>query len=80
MRTSGLVVEEAVSPGSKSARRAILLRTKRRDYVLRRLGANPFEPGDLRTFVGARVRVEGTLAGTTLLATSITKVDEAEEA
>ena len=47
MEYSGRVTRKPVAGGSKSARQAVVLATDAGDYILRRLGGNPFQDPEL---------------------------------
>jgi len=64
-RFEGVVRRKPFAEGSKSERTAIFLVTPRREYVLRRQGANPFSDPTLEGLVGKRVSLVGTLHGYT---------------
>lgn len=66
----GAVVKKPFGVGSKSERAAVMLATAQGEYVLRRLGANPFHDPDLEKLVGKVIACEGTLHGYTLLMSS----------
>lgn len=58
--------------GSKSERDAVVLSTSEGDFVLRRMGGNPFHDPDLEQMVGQTVQSDGELApGSTFLARQI---------
>ncbi len=68
----GQVVRRTVAKGSKSERMAVMLVTADGDFVLRRMGGNPFHDPDLEKMVGKTVRSEGEVApGYTFLARNI---------
>jgi hypothetical protein len=62
----GTLIEERLSPGSKSERMGVLLHTDAGDYLLRRIGANAFRDEVLRTLLGSVVEVMGFLKGSTI--------------
>jgi hypothetical protein len=67
-RLSGQVERERVSPGSKSDRVAVVLRTDDGSrYVLRRMGGNPFRDEVLEGLVGKSIAGTGFLTGTTFI-------------
>lgn len=68
----GVVFRQTVGRGSKSERDAVKLRTPEGEYVLRRMGANPFEDPALDDLVGKRVRCTGVVHGSTFLMTNWT--------
>lgn len=64
---TGEVIRKHVSPGSKSEREAVVLRTDVEELVLRRGRGNPFRDEVLEALVGDRITCEGQRRGTTLL-------------
>ncbi len=71
----GVVVCERVGAGSKSERKAVLLKTDAARLVLRRAGANAYSDPELQRLVGKTVLVSGHLvAGNTLIADRIEPV------
>jgi hypothetical protein len=68
MRLEGTVVRKPFAVGSKSEREAVMLVTAEgREYVLRRLGGNPFHDEELEALVGKRIACEGMLHGYTFI-------------
>jgi hypothetical protein len=67
MQLRGKVVRKPVGSGSKSERAAVVLVTPDTEYVLRRVGGNPFADPELDRLVGAQIRATGTLHGYTFL-------------
>ena len=67
MEISGRVIKEVVAKGSKSERPAVILDTGKKRYVLRRIGANPFEDATLDKLVGKTITATGEVAGFTLM-------------
>jgi len=59
MRFRGRVVRQRVARGSKSERRAVMLKTAHRDYVLRRSGGPALDDVELDALVGHTVEGEG---------------------
>ena len=57
----GLVTTKRVSIGSKSERDAVVLTADEGEFILRRIGGNPFNDEALNAIVGSRVEIEGTL-------------------
>jgi hypothetical protein len=70
MEHRGRVVKKLVGKGSKSERKAIVLRTDGGDHILRRLGGNAFRDPVLEKLVGKDIVCEGDVENGTLLATS----------
>ena len=68
-RWHGNVVRKRVAAGSKSDRAAVVMISDAdsREYVLRRLGGNPFRDPELEELVGHHLRCEGDLSGQTLI-------------
>lgn len=68
-RWRGNVVRKRIAAGSKSDRFAVVMISDAdsREYVLRRLGGNPFRDPELEGLVGHRLRCEGDLSGQTLI-------------
>ena len=68
-RWHGSVVRKRVAPGSKSDRSAVVMISDAdsREYVLRRLGGNPFQDPELDELVGHHLLCEGDLSGQTLI-------------
>ena len=60
---SGRVSRQLVAPGSKSEREAVVLDTEDMQYVLRRMGGNPFADPQLDELVGKTVRAVGEVHG-----------------
>ena len=65
----GSVVRMRIAPGSKSDRWAVVMinDADSREYVLRRLGGNPFRDPELDELVGHHLSCEGDLSGQTLI-------------
>ncbi len=62
------MIRKPFATGSKSERDGIFLSTERGDeFLLRRLGANPFHDPDLEDLVGKTITCTGTLTGFTML-------------
>lgn len=68
---SGLVIEKNFAGGSKSEHESLYLLTSEKEYVLRRLNANPFHDQHLLGFKGKQVTVTGILDKNTFLAKEI---------
>ena len=68
MKRTGTVIRKPFAIGSKSERDGIFLSTERGDeYLLRRLGGNPFHDPALDDLVGKKITCTGTLTGYTML-------------
>ena len=67
MKFRGQVVAQPIARGSKSERTAVMLKTPRRDYVLRREGGNPFLDPELDDLVGHTIEGEGIVHGYVLI-------------
>ncbi len=63
----GNVIYKRLSPGSKSERMAVVLKTDSCELVLRKRGGNPFVDETLDKLVGKRILARGIVAGTTLI-------------
>lgn len=75
MEKIGRVIRRKIAAGSKSEREAVMLSTADGDYVLRRMGGNPFHDSDLEQMVGKTVRGEGEVAsGYTFLVRNIVPI------
>lgn len=61
MELEGRVVRKPFAPSTKSDSEAFYLESAQGSYVLRRIGANPFEDDELESLVGSRVRCSGDL-------------------
>ena len=68
-RWRGSVVRKRVAAGSKSDRSAVVMisDTDSREYILRRLGGNPFKDPELDKLVGHHLDCDGDLSGQTLI-------------
>lgn len=73
MQITGHVTKKLFAAGSKSEREAVILVTKKGEYVLRRKGGNPFFDEELESLVGKRIHCEGDLTGYTFLMTKWTE-------
>ena len=65
----GSVIRKRVAAGSKSERSAVVMinDADSREYVLRRLGGNPFRDPELDELVGHHLHCEGDLSGQILI-------------
>lgn len=68
---SGKVVLKKFGEGSKSEHDAVCLQTQKGDFVLRRVGGNPFHDAELHKLVGKQVTANGMLDNYTFFAKSI---------
>ncbi len=69
MKFEGTVAKRLYAPGSKSERNAVMIRTKDGEFLLQRVGGNPFRDDVLESLVGKTIRGEGTQRGTALFIT-----------
>lgn len=67
MNRIGKVIRKPFGTGSKSERDAIFLSTGGGEYLLRRLGENPFSDPALEELVGKTITCTGEVTGYTLL-------------
>lgn len=67
---TGEVTRDALASGSKSERDAVLLKTDRGTFVLRRAGGNAFRDPELDELVGKRITATGEVHGYTFLMAS----------
>ena len=65
---SGLVVKKKFGTGSKSERDAICLQTEKGEYLLRRVGANPFQDAGLQQWIGKEITAFGIISDYTFFA------------
>ena len=74
----GSVVRKRVAEGSKSDRLAVVMISDddASEYILRRLGGNPFRDHELDRLVGRHLRCEGNLSGQTLILERYQVVDD----
>jgi hypothetical protein len=79
MELKGKVIIKKFAIGSKSEHDAIYLETEEGDFVLRQMGANPFNDPGLKKMVGKRVKAEGTIKDYLFLATTIEVVAEGKK-
>jgi len=66
MRFKGKVSRRLYASGSKSERNAIMIQTEEGEFLLQRIGGNPFRDPILETLVDKTLQVEGTRKGNTL--------------
>ena len=76
MQVKGKALQKKVAAGSKSERVAVLLQTKRGEYVMQRVGAHPFQDEVLEGLVGRDLVCEGEVLGNTLLVKGWDVIDE----
>ena len=73
----GRVVRKRIAQGSKSDRQGVvMICDDDREYVLRRLGGNPFRDEELEGLVGHRLVVEGDQSGQTLILRGYRTIEE----
>ena len=75
MEHVGRVIRKRVAPESKSDRIAVVLKTRDHEFVLRRLGGNPFRDEQLEQLVGHKVSATGNITGNTLIMSNWQVVD-----
>lgn len=71
IQLSGKVVRKTIAEGSKSEHYAVLLQTKNKEYILRRMGGNPFYDASLEMLDGKNITVKGILSRNVFLAKEI---------
>ncbi|HRO48299.1 hypothetical protein [Agriterribacter sp.] len=71
VQLSGRVVMKKLSEGSKSERNAVMLQTKNKAYVLRKMGGNPFKDASLEMLAGKSITATGILNRNLFLAKEI---------
>ena len=76
MELTGKVTMKKFGVGSKSEHEAVHIETEQGDFVLRQLGANPFNDPELKKLLGKQVKVEGTLQDYLFLAKKIVPLKE----
>jgi hypothetical protein len=67
MDITGRVVKRPFAGGSKSARHAVMIESDAGEFVLRRVGGNPFSDPALDAIVGKTIRATGVAHGYTFL-------------
>ena len=72
----GTVFKKLYAPGSKSEHQAVMIRLDHGEFLLRRVGGNPFQDTVLESLVGKTIRCEGTHRGTALFITSWREIDD----
>ncbi len=76
MKFEGEVYKRLYAPGSKSERPAVMIRLKQGEFLLQRVGGNPFRDDVLESLVGKTIRCEGTLRETALHMTDWEEVED----
>jgi hypothetical protein len=76
MNLRGKVIRTRVAPGSKSERDAVVIVTDKGEFVLRRMGANPFVDPELDKLVGKNLRCKGTVHNQSFIMTEWSELDE----
>ena len=71
MEITGKLILKTFSPGSKSEHEAVYIVTSNGEYVLRRVGANPFNDPDLKAMAGKEVTASGEIIGYLFLADEV---------
>lgn len=71
VQLSGKAVRKTIAEGSKSERHAVLLQTKEKEYILRKMGGNPFHDASLEMLDGKNITVKGILSRNLFLAKEI---------
>jgi hypothetical protein len=71
---TGLVVQKKIGAGSKSEHNAICLQTEKGDYILRRVGGNPFQDDALQQWVGKTITASGKISDYTFFAKKLTEI------
>ena len=66
-RFKGTVVKQVIGRGSKSEREGIQIVTDEGQYVLRRVGGNPFHDNVLEALEGKTIEGDGQVRGYTLM-------------
>ncbi|NES71996.1 MAG: hypothetical protein F6K24_45770 [Okeania sp. SIO2D1] len=69
MKYTGKVFKTLYAVGSKSEREAVMIRMEEGEFLLRRLGDNPFENESISDLVGKDIECEGQRTETTLIIT-----------
>lgn len=67
MTVTGIIEKGHIAAHSKSERDAVMIKTRKGRYILRRQQGNPFVDPVLEGLVGKRVRCRGNVAGGTFL-------------
>jgi hypothetical protein len=69
MKYEGKVSKKLYAPGSKSEHEAVMINLDEGEFLLKRVGGNPFVDPVLESLVGKTIRCEGTLKETSLFIT-----------
>ncbi len=56
---TGEVVSQITGRNSKSEHEAVVLKTGKKDYILRRRGGNPFLDPEMKKLIGKRIQAKG---------------------
>ena len=73
MEITGFVVKELYAPGSKSEREAVMIRTQEGQFLLQRVGGNPFKDEVLENLVGKRISGKGSKTPVSIILTEWTE-------
>ncbi len=73
---TGKVLLQKVAEGSKSEHDAVCLETEGETFVLRRVGGNAFNDPELRSWVGKKVVLQGTMHKPYFMVTAIEAINE----
>ena len=68
---TGKVVMKKFGADSKSEHNAVCLETKRGDFILRRVGGNPFQDETLQQWVGKEIIASGIIRDYTFFAKNL---------
>jgi len=71
---TGKVVMKKFGKGSKSEHDAVCLQTSGGEYVLRRVGGNPFYDEMLHSMVGKEIKASGMLSDSIFFAKSVQEI------
>ncbi len=75
MNYKGVVDRRRYAAGSKSERMAVVIRTEDGEFLLQRVGGNPFRDDVLESLIGKTIRAKGTQRGTSLFITDWEEVE-----
>jgi hypothetical protein len=75
----GKVINKPFGKGSKSEYEAVFLETEHQEYVLRRLGGNPFYDEEIQRLVGKTIRCHGVVVDYTLLISDWAVLDDEQK-
>lgn len=76
LNLSGEVVKELYATGSKSERKAIMLRTPEKDIVLRLKGGKAFHDPELEKLVGKKIEGSGILTEHTFIISDWKEIED----